>query len=374
MKKKVILSSFFVFLMFLSISNGLAQEELIIRELQVGDIFAYQESGTDRIIQYEIAVESGTSSPGRYKLSQIWDVIANGNDSALIGGFPLRQELMFPEEYGLSFELAGDHFNANYSFADGVFLLSATEDRLLSLDVDGYPAVLLPNTTLFLNHAVKNRPVTPNSQLTDNLQYQIHTNQTFPIDEEVYGWYQLNLTVDFENLIEISGQWNSPFGNQRINGTQTFTFLDGNLSYVQSTCEYVGSCVRDVFINRTDFSAYKGRINAVIDRSTGIPDLIEFENQRGFDINTTLRGLASTRMKVDQSWRDPVSYSLVYTNIEPITFPITTNVYTTTIGTSTITYSEIIDNMGNTTTLGIGLFLIVIPIMSVLAFRLKKRV
>ena len=350
-----------------------AQEYFIVRDLQAGDTFSYKNSITGEVVEYEVLGSEIPSSLMRYKLAQdtFEDWLANGNDSTLIGGFPLRQELQFPSAYDLSFELAGDHYNANYTFVSGLFLLSASEDREMSIDAFETPAVLLYNTTLELHHEINTRPFTPNSEYTDYLSYHLVTNQNITQDEEVYTWHDFNLTVVFQNDISISGQFNHPiYGNQRVNATQVYTFLSGSLYYNRSTCEVNSegqdSCSVTNSLDRTDFTAYKGMINAIVSRSTGIPDLIEFEDQRGFDINTTLPALA--RFKLDQSWRDPVSFELVYTNIEPITFPIST--WYTTINSTVITFIE--DNLGNTTTIFLGL-LPILTAIPVLVYKRRKK-
>ena len=145
---------------------------------------------------------------------------------------------------------------------------------------------------------------------------------------------------------------------------------NGSLFYQRTECDYLASCEVALKLNRTNFEAYKGWVNAVVDRGTGIPDLIEYENGRGFDIVTPSTLLIN--YKITQSYNDPVSYKLVYSNIEPITI-YTSWIDSTVFRRSTYYYTVIEDNFGNQETVSLSLLSLIAPIPLFIFYKLRTR-
>lgn len=351
--KKIIFVGFIALLFLTQGFIGAKAQEIGIRPLQQGDIMAYRfsEDNTTTEIQILQSPPQESQSQLKYKMNQFWEIIAQSNDSTLIGGFPRRQEISFPSGFNLAFELGGSHFDANYTFETGLMLVTAQEKRSMSLDYGNYPAVILPNTTLTLDHASRQRNIVFNSTFTDYLTYTLETNQS-KVENGWLHWYNFSLRITFENKIFISSVYNSPlFGDARVNITQDFTFQSGRVKYFRNSCNRNG-CELDVQLDRTDFSGQKGWIGSIIDRATGIPDTVRYQNGRGFDVLEIEPSLENQKItpnfKTIQNYDDEVSYDLVYTNIEPIRIPVTSYLSNITFQGNTYQVTVIEDNYGDT--------------------------
>lgn len=304
-------------------ANATAQV-LEIRELELGDYFVYEEDTTIRHIEFNVTQEAAENMPypanirGKMQaITQYWDVVIENNDSSLISGFPSEQNIDFPDEWDVSLELAGDLHEVNYTYANGLLLITATQYRDIEVDLQTHNTMLY-NVTCLLNHAIRERVFTIPGTITDYLSYEFDYQGNESV-EDYYFMSELDFSVLFENYIEISSIYTHPeYGGLRINITQTFTFLNGSLWYREYNVN-----TEDVWQywnvhekNYTLSDAGKGKTHAVVSIGQGIPDEITYYDDQGFYIiNPYEQSLF--RGKVAQQKEHVVKYILVEDNIRP---------------------------------------------------------